>query len=136
MSEWRSRSTSRPKNYRDFERAGTTTVSDENTDTLGHATSNDGNLNQGELTDITLEAPNRDSDIDGPYPNKSKKMGKKKNEPPVKDKAKGRSKNPSVNLIPSGMVSMNVQHIENDEILEEFEGRSGHENDKSSMTVT
>lgn len=134
MSERRSRSTSRPDNYKDFNRTGAMAS--------GRTPSGEGENEQGESENFTLEAPNWDSDIDGPDPVKSKKT--KKTEAPTKEKIKTRntrSKNPSMNLIPSGTVSSNIRSLES-ELLDEsmhlqevHEGQTGHDVEKTGVHV-
>lgn len=98
--EQRSRQISRPENYKDFDRTGSMASAPPSTANTS--------TNQGESDDnVTIEAPSRDSDIDG-HDTKTKKSSKKKDN---KDKG-ARSKNPSINQIPSGTVSTNVKNLE------------------------
>lgn len=100
MSERRSLQTSRPQNYKDFSETGA--MSEES----------------GEHLDLTLQPPDRDSDIDGP--NKSAKKTHKKES--TRDRSSSQVKNPSVNQIPSGTVSATLRNLQPEVIADPSSG--------------
>lgn len=113
MSERCSRQTSRPQSYKEFDR----TEAMEN--------------QSGETEDLMLQAPGRDSDIDGPQ-TKSAKKSKKKTEP-TRERSSSRAKNPSVSQIPSGTVSSTIRNIQSNnqddlELIPEVHNTQQHSN--------